>query len=112
MWHSPPRDFASRLAAALAAHPDPPLRCLELPRGSLGDKGDLHTPTAPQNSYCTSEPPWHCKPTYRTSEISLMCQFPHWTSTPFLAPRNSSSKSYPKRSFAPPIVPRSHYGIP
>ncbi|XP_042750144.1 LOW QUALITY PROTEIN: capping protein, Arp2/3 and myosin-I linker protein 3-like [Lagopus leucura] len=32
-------DFASRLAAALAAHPDPPLRCLELPRGSLGDKG-------------------------------------------------------------------------
>ncbi|XP_040503664.1 capping protein, Arp2/3 and myosin-I linker protein 3 isoform X7 [Gallus gallus] len=32
-------DFASRLAAALAAHPDPPLRCLELPRGPLGDKG-------------------------------------------------------------------------
>ncbi|XP_021238953.1 capping protein, Arp2/3 and myosin-I linker protein 3 isoform X13 [Numida meleagris] len=32
-------DFASRLATALAAHPDPPLRCLELPRGPLGDKG-------------------------------------------------------------------------
>uniref|UniRef100_A0A8V0XW98 CARMIL pleckstrin homology domain-containing protein n=1 Tax=Gallus gallus TaxID=9031 RepID=A0A8V0XW98_CHICK len=71
-------DFASRLAAALAAHPDPPLRCLELPRGPLGDKGDLHISTAPQNSYCTSAPPVALQAhLYHLKNLLRTCQFLH-----------------------------------